>query len=282
MNKKNNLPDIKKQLMSKEALAQFRFALPTHITPERFQRVAWTAIQNAYGIEECDVKSVMNALIICAQEGLLPNGREAAIVKKGKVAAYMPMKQGILKMMYNSGKVNDVNVHVRYAYDEFDAKIINGVWQIVHVPKLIGDRGEILCVYATAHLSSGVVHAQVMTKKDIDERRAASPNGGVKDKWGNPTIWQKWYAEMAEKTVLHRLGKMLPLSSEQIDILNEEDGYVDMTGIEDNHHAKKEKSLIDNINQAVDAEFTESFDNGKNGLDNNSQEDQGEFVDVPI
>lgn len=278
----SNLQIIKKTLAEDSTLSQFKMALPSHISAERFQRVALTAVQNSWGIDQCDVKSVMTSLIKCAQDGLLPDNREAALVKKGKVCAYMPMVGGVLKQMRNSGYVADINVHCVYKNDDFpQPEIINGVWNIIHRPKLFGDRGDFVLAYAVAVYKDGSIHAEVMTKEQIDERRKVSPNGGVKDKYGNPTIWEKWYEEMAKKTVLHRLSNMIPTSADVTQILDHHNEAV----YEPEQEPKEErKSIIESINESiVDAEFTESeVINGKDGLSDQGQADQGELVDVPI
>src|SRR4029077_9162978 len=79
---------------------QFKYALPAHIPAERFIRVLMTAVQNNPKLLACNKQSFFNAAMRCAQDGLLPDGREAAIVpfgdnedgqKKSDQASYLPM-----------------------------------------------------------------------------------------------------------------------------------------------------------------------------------------------
>lgn len=50
----------------------------------------------------------------------------------------------------------------------------------------------------------------IMSKADIDKRKDASPSGGK-------GFWEKWYNEMALKTVVHKACKQVTLDPEKID-----------------------------------------------------------------
>ena len=56
--------------------------LPEHITEEKFRRVAMTAINLTPALYKCDRKSLLGALLNAATDGLLPDGREAALVRE--------------------------------------------------------------------------------------------------------------------------------------------------------------------------------------------------------
>ena len=118
----SNLVEIKKQITSPQMLSQFKLALPAHITPEKFQRVAMTALLHNPDLKDCSVPSVMTSLLKCAQDGLLPDNREAALVKFAGNAQYMPMVYGLIKRMRNSGSVTNVNAYCVYANDS----VLNG------------------------------------------------------------------------------------------------------------------------------------------------------------
>ena len=53
---------------------QFEMALPKHVTPDRLIRVALTAVQNTPKLLECDRRSLLSAVMTCAQLGLEPDG----------------------------------------------------------------------------------------------------------------------------------------------------------------------------------------------------------------
>ena len=85
-------------------LEQFKAVLPAHITLDKFKRVCFTAFAgNTEEMQKCTQKSVLGACMNAATDGLLPDGREAAIVRFKDKAQYLPMVAGILKKIRNSG-----------------------------------------------------------------------------------------------------------------------------------------------------------------------------------
>ena len=114
----SNLMVIKKSLIDPKTQAQIKMALPANVTPEKFVRVAMTALNNSQDLANCTPESVMNGLLKCAADGLLPDNREAALVKFGNQAQYMPMVYGLIKRMRNSGEVSTVNAYIVYENDD--------------------------------------------------------------------------------------------------------------------------------------------------------------------
>lgn len=244
----SNLVEIKKHLANPAALGQFKLALPAHITPEKFQRVAMTALLNNPDIADCTPGSVMNALMKCAQDGLLPDGREAALVKYSGNAQYMPMVYGLIKRMRNSGEVKAVNAYIVYEQDIFDYEIVNGVESIRHKPAITGNRGEMLLTYAVIMLSDGTPHIEVMMKADVDRARNAG-------KAANGPAWKNWYEEMAKKTVIHRAAKRVPTSSDAAEFLNSDMRMTLNGGYDDEQDAPApQNTLVNSINEAIDLE----------------------------
>lgn len=196
---------------------ELKMALPSHIAPEKFARVAQTAVNNSPDLLDCDRKSLFGAIVRLAQDGLLPDGREAALVKfrtkengqyVNKVQA-MPMIYGILKKLRQSGEIAKVSAQVVYEKDEF-------VWHlgfdedVTHnPPPLDQPRGKAIGAYATAVLRDGSRLLEVMSLEEIERVRAVSRS---KDNEYGP--WVNWWGEMARKTVMRRLAKRLPMSSD--------------------------------------------------------------------
>ncbi len=243
----SNIVTLKNQIADPRMTAQFKMALPAHVTPEKFQRVAITALNNAPDIANCDPKTVMNSLLKCAADGLLPDNREAALVKFGAACQYMPMVGGLIKRMKNSGDLSTISAGVVYEQDEFEF-IMGDEERMTHKPKLTGERGKPILAYAIAKFKDGGIQREVMTVQEIEKVRAVS-------KTGKSGPWVQWWDEMAKKTVIHRLAKRVPTSAE-IESLMQRDVKVMVEG-NDEEEAAAAPSLIDNINQAIDAEFTE-------------------------
>jgi recombination protein RecT len=107
--------------------------LPSHIPVEKFKRVVVVAISQNPDLFKADRRSLFTAAQKCAADGLLPDGRQAALVVYGNQATYMPMVAGIRQRMRNSGEVLSAEAHVVYRNDKFFRKLGDDP-AIVHEP----------------------------------------------------------------------------------------------------------------------------------------------------
>lgn len=197
--------------------------LPAHITPEAFTRAAAIAMVKNPDLASADMNSVIMSLSDCAKDGLVPDGREAALVifntkrKVGgrdqwvKMAQYLPMVDGVLKRARQSGQIDVIAGKAVYESDEFDYWLDEHGEHIKYRPNYTS-RGNLILVFAFAKLKSGELIVEVMTKEEIDKVRAAS-------KGSNYGAWVDWYDRMGIKSVLHRLTRRLPNASELLDML---------------------------------------------------------------
>jgi recombination protein RecT len=201
----NPIAVIKQNLQAMEP--EFKAALPPHIPVDKFVRVAKTALQNTPALVNADRRSLFGAFVRLAQDGLLPDGREAAIVMFGNKAQAMPMIAGILKKIRQSGEVAKVSAQVVYANDKFVVKY-GFDEDVEHVPPALNEpRGEPIGAYATAVLKDGSQLLEVMSLEQIEQVRKVSRASG-----NGP--WVAWFGEMARKTVMRRLSKRLPMSTD--------------------------------------------------------------------
>lgn len=184
-------------------------ALPSHISPERFERVVLTAVQNNPALLNLNRGSLFMACLRAAQDGLLPDGRQGAIVGFKDQAQWMPMVGGLMVLARNSGQVASLVAQVVHERDRFVWRPADTSEPILHeVPALSDDRGKPIGAYAIARLVSGEVIAEVMTRTEIEKVRAVS-----RSKDG--PAWSQWWGEMARKSALRRLIKRLPLSTDR-------------------------------------------------------------------
>lgn len=194
---------------------QFKAALPAHIPAERFVRAIVTAVQMNADLLNADRRTLYSASMRAAEQGLLPNGREGAIVTFGGKAQFMPMIGGILKLARNSGEIASIDAQVKYKNDKFTYR--PGIDKVPQFePDWFGDRGELDGVYAVAITKDGAAYVEIMNKKQIEQVRNVSRSA-------NAGPWKTWYDEMARKTVLRRLAKRLPLSTDLDEVLREDD-----------------------------------------------------------
>jgi recombination protein RecT len=189
--------------------AQISMALPKHMDADRLTRIALTACQKTPKLLQCTPVSLLGAVIQCAQLGLEPNDGtgKAWILPYGDIVQFIPGYKGLIQLARNSGDVKTVEAHAVYEKDEFDYSF--GIEQILrHVPSREADRGQITHLYAIARMTDGSVQFDVMTKAEVDAIRKRS-------KAANNGPWVTDYEEMGKKTVVRRLCKYLPASSER-------------------------------------------------------------------
>jgi recombination protein RecT len=223
---------------------QFQAALPAHIPVERFARVVMTAIQNNGDLLSCSRKSLFNAAMKAAQDGLLPDGREGAMVPyKGQVT-WMPMVGGIRKKVRNSGEIATWDVHAVFENDAFEYELGDEPF-IRHKPAL-ANRGKLIAVYSIATLKSGEKSRDVMSVEDVEKIRSKSlaKNGP----WSDPIF----YPEMAKKTVARRHSKVLPMSSDLDDLIRRDDHLYDIEGAREEAQTDRPKSLAGRLDALAD------------------------------
>jgi len=204
----NELAVITNELRSMEP--DFRSVLPANVQPERFMAVATTAIEQDPDLLLADRHSLFLACKRAAQDGLLPDKRQGALVvfnerqKDGgykKKVQWMIMRQGLIDKAAKYG----INIDSQPVYekDEF-AYMLGDNPRIEHSPYLKGARGDLIGAYAIATLKDGTKRREFMRRDEIEQARESS-----RSKDGGP--WVKWYSEMARKTVIKRLFKSLPI-----------------------------------------------------------------------
>jgi recombination protein RecT len=227
---------LRKQL--EQRADEFQMVLPSHITPAKLQRTILTAAQANPDLLACDRRSFLTSCMKAAQDGLLPDGREAAIVpfktrvkdaggrwNEVRLAQYMPMVFGLRKKILQSGEIADLFAAVVYRqeiernlfhYEEGSERILR------HRPILDPDFAptddDIALVYSVATFADGSKSFEVMRRVDINRVRQASQTGATTDAKGEPREakgpWRDWFPEMAKKTVIRRHSKSLPQSGD--------------------------------------------------------------------
>lgn len=214
--------------------------LPAHVTPDKFMRVVMTAISQSPELYHADRRSLLTSAVKAAQDGLLPDGRDAAFVifnSKEKVTEgnrqverwvkkvqYMPMVAGILKKVRNSGELLSIVANVVFERDEFRYWVDDAGEHVTHEPNVLADdRGRLIAVYAIAKTKTGGVYVEVMSRGQIEQVREVS-----KSKDSGP--WKSWYDEMARKTVIRRLSKRLPMSTDLESVIRRDDELYDLNG----------------------------------------------------
>ena len=189
-------------------------ALPKVITPERFTRMALSAVNTTPKLAECSQITFLSALMNAAQLGLEPNtplGQAYLIPfkNKGRLECQFQIGyRGMIDMVYRNEDIQTVQAHCVYGNDEFEYELgLNP--KLVHKPAT-RDRGELLFVYAFWKSKNGGFGFEVMSKEDIDQH-ARKYSQSFSSSY---SPWKKNYEEMAKKTVIKKVLKYAPVKAD--------------------------------------------------------------------
>lgn len=209
LNKSMNIADMIKVLEP-----EIRKALPSVITPERFTRMALSAINNTPKLAECTPISFLAALMNVAQLGLEPNtplGQAYLIPfqNKGILECQFQLGyKGLINLAYRNEQLQTIQAQCVYANDEFEYELgLNS--KLFHKPAL-GERGEMVAVYALFKLQNGGYGFEVMSKQEVDlyaQKYSKAINSSF-------SPWKSAYTEMAMKTVIKRVLRYAPLKTD--------------------------------------------------------------------
>ena len=208
-----------------ERTGEIKKFLPSHIKVEKFIQICNLAVLTKPELRDCDQTSLFSAFLACAKDGLVPDGREAFINVFNKKAQYQTMIDGLLKKIRQSGEVLSINARAVFDNDDFDYYFDEDGEHIKYRPRLDGDAGEFKLAFAYARLKSGELVVDVMSKKEIDVIRDLSKSSAY-----SSSPWKRFYPRMAVKTILHRIGKRLPNSSDIVGIIERE---IDIVKVQD-------------------------------------------------
>ena len=206
-----------RQLMERSE-QQLLTALPKHIKPAYFMRVALTTLQRNPKLLECDPTSFLGALFQCAELGLVPDGfrGQAYLVpfKNNKrtpprmEVQFIPGYRGIIDLVRRSGELSTIDADVVYEKDKFTyTRGFQPTFEHVPYDGLVEDPGKVTHAYAWFRLKDGSYQLKVMTRREVDKirKRSQAANAGP---WVTDFEW------MAKKTVLKQLCKLAPTSVE--------------------------------------------------------------------
>lgn len=196
---------------------EFKKVLPKHVTEEKFMRTIFTALQTNPKLAECNSTKVIAACMKAAADGLLPDGKEAALIPMGSDVVYVPMVAGILKKVRNSGELASISASIVHKEDDFKYWIDETGEHIEFKPDHFGERGEPIGAFAIAKTKDGATYFEIMSQKQIMDVKNSgrAKNSGP---WGGPFEDQMWI-----KSCIRRLSKRLPMSTDLEQTLSRDD-----------------------------------------------------------
>jgi recombination protein RecT len=188
---------------------------------KKFVRIVLNAALANPALIDADRKTFIASCMRAAQDGLLPDGREAVLniystkVKKPgggemwvNAVQYLPMVAGYIKALYAHPDVAMVDAAAVYEKDRFTFQRGDDP-KLVHEPYMGDDAGGVICAYVVVKLKSGEIKREVMPRRDIEKVRGASKSGS-----GENSPWVKWYDQQAIKSVIKRAAKQLPKTNQ--------------------------------------------------------------------
>lgn len=195
-------------------MPEIKKALPQVMTPERFTRIALSALSANPTLQQCTPISFMAALMNAAQLGLEPNtplGQAYLIPYKNRGVLECQFQigyKGLIDLAYRNGNMQTIQAQVVYSNDEF-------YYEYGLEPKLIHrpadfDRGEPVYFYGVFRTMNGGYGFHVMSKDDMDSY--AKKYSKSYESSNSP--WILNYEEMAKKTVIKQALKYAPIKTE--------------------------------------------------------------------
>lgn len=229
---------------------EIKKALPTVITPERFTRMALSAISNTPKLQECSQMSFLAALMNAAQLGLEPNtplGQAYLIPykNKGKLECQFQIGyKGMIDLIYRNEQVQTIQAQIVYENDQFEYELGLDA-KLVHKPAL-EERGEIKYIYALFKLQNGGFGFEVMNRQEVIAH-AERYSQGIHSSY---SPWKSNFEEMAKKTAIKRVLKFAPMKADFARAIATDETIktelaVDMTEIKGEDYVEGEAEFVD-------------------------------------
>lgn len=195
-------------------------ALPKHLSVDRMTRLVMTEMRVNPKLLECTIESILGSVMKSAQFGLEIGTGEAYLVpyfnnKSRKLEAqFQPGYKGLLKLVANTKRIKNPCVYPVYTKDHFDL-VLGTEQKVVHKPCLDEDRGEVRGYYFTAEHVEGGYYIEWMSIGEVNRIKARS-----KSKDSGP--WVTDEIEMGRKTLCKRAVKYLPMSTEVVELIDQD------------------------------------------------------------
>jgi len=191
-------------------------ALPKHITADRLVGMFTMVINTNPELLQCSQASLIGAIVQTAQLGLMPGNinqcyyvpfnnkkKDGSVVKE---VQFILSYRGMIELVNRSGKAAILAAECVHENDQWHYQQgLNP--ELDHIPAET-NRGRVIGAYCIA--KDSVIGEKLfvfLNREEIDKVRGASRAGQ-----SDYSPWAKWYEEMAKKTAIKRICKLLPLT----------------------------------------------------------------------
>lgn len=222
-------------------------ALPKHIDPDRFTRLALTTLRKTPALQRCNPESFVGALLTASALGLEPdvNG-EAYLVPYKRECTLIVGYQGLAKLFWQHPLAARLSAEYVCENDEFTYS--KGTDPHIHHEPALGDRGKVIAYYGIVGLKNGANWFDVFTPAQIKALRGPVRSGNIRD----PEHW------MERKTALKQVLKLAPKATQLVAVqqVDEQPGSIQRAAT----IAQVEAPAIEAASEAIDPETGEVLD----------------------
>lgn len=200
-------------------------ALPKAIGAERFVRMVFTQLHAKPELYDCEPRTVLGAMMLCAQLGLEPGPLgHAYFVPYKRQCTFILGYKGMIELAGRSGRLRSIIARPVYEGDVFEWSY--GITdRMTHRPCTPADRGAELLYYGLARYASpngSTLHVMYPEEIEAAKQRSQAARAGS-GPWVTDPLAQSL------KTVIRRMSPWLPMSVQFARGLESDDGPVVLT-----------------------------------------------------
>ena len=229
-------------------------ALPDKFNKQRFLQNCMTVLQDGKtDFSKCEAGTVVRTLLKGAFLGLDFFNGECYAIPYGTQCQFQTDYKGEVKVCkrYSSKPINELYAKLVYEGDKLEVGIVDGSQKVNLIPTAF-NKGKLLGVIAICKYTDGSQLYETMSIEEVEQTRNAY------SKAPNSKAWKESFGEMAKKTVLRRLCKMIDLD---FDTAEANQAYEDGSDTDVKNVAKKEKTEAHDVyakgNVVADGEYKE-------------------------
>jgi len=239
-------------------------ALPEKFNKQRFLQNCMSVLQDGKtDFSKCEASSVVRTLLKGAFLGLDFFNGECYAIPYGNQCNFQTDYKGEVKICkrYSSNPIKDIYAKLVRKDDEFEEVIKDGAQSINFKPLSFND-GEIIGAFAVCYYADGSMIYDTMSVAEIEHTR------NTYSKIPNSKPWKESFGEMAKKTVLRRLCKMIDLDFDTAEAMQAfEDGSGGNIKEREQRPKEEAKDVYAPENVAADADYKEV----KEGVEDDGQ-----------
>ena len=278
--KKNQLEVIKAKLVSPETSEKLK-ALPKWIKKDVLIAAFWNALFKNPQLQQCTPESLLNALLKCAEWGLLPGGDNVYLIpRRNNRKQGHPIEcnaqigyQGLIELIYRVTGA-EVEAHVVYENDKFDYQL--GTNAYVHHKPAPKNPGKPYLAYAVWRKDDRESF-DIIRMEEIEKRRKMSLAYQKAEKFGTKdSPWHLWPEAMMRKSAILKMLKMKPKTPELELAISEEGEDIALPSVEE--EPKEEMTFQGKVIDVKAEEGKEKKDEKPKQIEDQAPEPQRELT----